>query len=97
MVQRVFETLLLVSCLVALASAAFNYCSLCQDHIACKNNGQFAKECKNARMLKFSAQNIQTALRVHNEVRNKIAGGSEKRFQPATKMPVLVSSYYFVS
>lgn len=91
MVQRIFEILLFASCLVALASAAFNYCTLCKDHIACNNNGQFAQSCKNPKVLKFSSQNIQTALRAHDEVRNKIAGGSEKRFQPATKMPVLVS------
>lgn len=91
MVQRILVVLFFVSCLVALSTAAFNYCTLCKDHIACNNNGQFAKSCKNPKMLKFSSQNIQTALRAHDEVRNKIAGGSEKRFQPATKMPVLVS------
>lgn len=89
MVHRI---LLLVCCLVAVSSAAFNYCTLCKDHIACNNNGQFAKTCKNPKMFKFSTQNIQTALRAHDEVRNKIAGGNEKRWQPATKMPRLVSS-----
>jgi hypothetical protein len=58
--------------------------------VACNNNGQFAKNCKNPKLLKLSSENIKTALNAHNKVRDKIASGSEKGFPAATKMAALV-------
>ncbi|KAG5669801.1 hypothetical protein PVAND_000094 [Polypedilum vanderplanki] len=69
---------------------AVDYCKLCSDHIACNNNGQFASTCpRDATMVTFSNQHIQTLLNAHNNARNTIAGGGVSKLRTASKMMTL--------
>lgn len=89
MSQQFLHVLLLITSIALTTS--FDYCKLCANHVACNNNGRFARNCQNPKSIKLSDKNIQTVLHAHNVARNKIAGGYEPRFSAASKMPVLVN------
>jgi hypothetical protein len=79
------------------AVSAVDYCALCRDHIACNNNGRFSPACpSNAAIVRLSSGNIQTALSAHNQVRDKIASGSQGGFRPASKMMTLVRNFSLI-
>jgi hypothetical protein len=73
-----------------------DYCSpdLCakgKRHIACKNNGDFDANCpKNRTLIPLSEDNIELIVDLHNKYRNKIASGSDPRYQPAARMSTMV-------
>lgn len=70
---------------------AVDYCSLCKNHVACKNNGRFAASCpKNAAIVKLSSNNVETILKAHNFDRNLLANGKVPGYKSATKMMILV-------
>lgn len=72
-------------------ASAVDYCNLCKNHVACKNNGKFASSCpKDAFILKLSNNNVETILKAHNYDRNLLASGAVPGFKSASKMMVLV-------
>ncbi|KAL7023012.1 hypothetical protein ACKWTF_012469 [Chironomus riparius] len=71
-------------------TSAVDYCSLCKNHVACKNNGRFAASCpKNAAIVKLSSNNVETILKAHNFDRNLLANGKVPGYKSATKMMIL--------
>ena len=74
--------------------AATDYCKLCSNHIACNNTGKFASACpKDAAITKLTQTDINLFVTVHNQLRNKVAGGLLKGFSSATNMSAVVSIY----
>lgn len=70
---------------------AFDYCEICNNHIACNNNGELSVKCpRDARIFPLSAKEIDTILIAHNTARNKIAGGREFGFPMASRMMAVV-------
>lgn len=74
--------------------AATNYCLLCPNHIACNNTGRFAPSCpSDAAIVKLAQSDINLIVTVHNQQRNKIAGGLVQGFKSATNMSLVVSPF----
>lgn len=79
---------------------ATDYCSLCQNHIACKYNAvnalSFGSSCSADRVIvKMTNEQKEYILKLHNRMRNKLALGEIQGYSPATKMPVFVSIQFF--
>lgn len=78
------------------AGEGTDYCSpeICakgKRHIACGNNGDFDSNCpKNRTLIPLSEDNIELIVDLHNKYRNKIASGSDPRYQPAARMSTMV-------
>ncbi|XP_013097881.2 antigen 5 like allergen Cul n 1 [Stomoxys calcitrans] len=74
---------------------AKDYCnpSLCRKdikHIGCKNNGHFSSTCpSDARMVNMDGKLKTTLVKAHNEKRNFIAGGGDRRHSPACNMATI--------
>lgn len=88
-------TVALVLGLAALAAA--NYCSVCSDHTMCKyTTTKAGSACKNYKWTALTSTNKAAAVKAHNDLRNKVALGQEKRglkAQPsASNMRKMVSS-----
>jgi hypothetical protein len=72
--------------------AATDYCKLCTNHIACNNTGKFASTCPtDAAIVKLTQADINLFVIVHNQLRNKLAGGLVQGFKSATNMSLVVS------
>ena len=83
-------TLIIIFKILNLTSAV-DYCNLCKNHVACKNNGKFAASCpKDASIVKLSNNNVETILKAHNFDRNLLASGKVPGYKSATKMMILV-------
>lgn len=83
-------TIFIISSLI-LATTANDYCTLCLNHIACRNSGQIAYTCpRNARIVPIEESEIQTILDAHNSLRNLTAGGG-KALPKAVKMMRMVN------
>ena len=73
--------------------ATKDYCKLCTNHIACNNTGKFASTCPtNAAIVKLTPGDINLFVTVHNQLRNKLAGGLVKGFKSATNMSFVVNN-----
>lgn len=71
-----------------------NYCSLCANHIACNNTGNFAAACPtDATLVPLSTDIKNSILNSHNSYRNKIASGGQVGFSTAAKMNKLVRNF----
>jgi len=71
-----------------------NYCSstICRSgtHIACNNNGAWSKNCPSgARLIDINVQKT-LVLNLHNDNRNRIAGGAMSNFDSASRMATMV-------
>jgi len=76
---------------ISILVSAVDYCALCKNHVACKNNGKFATSCpKDASIVNLSGKNVETILKAHNFNRNLLASGKVSGFKSATKMMILV-------
>ncbi|XP_034237730.1 venom allergen 3-like isoform X1 [Thrips palmi] len=65
---------------LGVAAAATDYCKLCPDHVMCKYpSASPGKACKNYKKPTISASDKELIVRLHNEYRNKVALGQEKR------------------
>lgn len=83
-----------LSLLFTIANAV-DYCKLCTNHVACNNNNKFNSNCSSdAKLVPMTSSAIQTFLNTHNELRNKIAGGSQRGFESAKKMMKLVKKIF---
>lgn len=72
--------------------AVTDYCSLCENHIACNNNGNWASICPADAEISILTPDIKNAiLAEHNFLRNKVASGAQLGFKSASKMNKLVS------
>lgn len=89
---------LAVSFLIGFVAANSEYCDagLCSanlKHIACGNNGEFHKNCPaDRKLVQLTDNDTNLILRTHNAYRNRIAGGTEVGFFPASRMATMVSS-----
>lgn len=99
MFTKVLASLLVLTLSVSLVSSVVDYCDqgLCEattgyKHITCDATGNFLPSCPNdARVVPISTINRKQILDLHNKYRNKIAGGNEPGFNPATRMTTLVN------
>lgn len=72
-------------------------CSKGKRHIGCNNNGAFDSNCpKNRTLIPLSEDNIELIVDLHNKYRNKIASGSDPRYQPAARMSTVVRGTNFL-
>jgi len=76
-------TFLMVS---AVTKAEFDYCSITKKHTMCQYQG-FGDKCGSVLGNGITNQDIKDILRVHNELRAKIANGLEKRGKPGPQPP----------
>lgn len=61
-------------------------------HITCDTIAHFLSTCpKDARVVDLTYENVDQIIDLHNEYRNRIAGGNETGFDTAAKMPTMVS------
>lgn len=86
--------------LLCQSTEAVNYCSLCQNHIACKYNAvsvlSFGSSCSPDRVIvKMTNEQKEYILKLHNRMRNALALGEIWRYSPAAKMPVFVSRNFY--
>ncbi|CAG9807637.1 unnamed protein product [Chironomus riparius] len=87
-VLEVFLILIFVN--VTNVIAATDYCKLCTNHIACNNTGTFANACSSdAVIAELSQAEKNLIVIVHNQLRNKLAGGMLQGFQSATNMSLV--------
>lgn len=94
-VSLVITVILLCQC-----TESVNYCSLCQNHIACKYNAvsvlSFGSSCSPDRVIvKMTNEQREYILKLHNRMRNKLALGEIRGYSPAAKMPVFVSNIFY--
>lgn len=83
---------LVILMLLSLAYSQDTYCSLCDNHVACRNDGSWAANCPSgAEALTLSDANINTVLSEHNRVRNLLALGKIPGYKTASKMKPFVS------
>lgn len=95
----VIVSFVLTVILLGHCTEAFNYCSLCQNHIACKYNAvsalSFGSACSPDRVIvKMTNKQKEYILKLHNRMRNKLALGEIHGYSPAAKMPVFVSTIF---
>ena len=84
--------IIIISLTIAISLAATDYCSLCENHIACNHNGNWSSSCPaDAEISLLSLDTKNTILAEHNFLRNKVASGSQSGFKSASKMSKLVS------
>lgn len=85
---RIFITIFLTS---KTSLAISDYCSLCTNHIACNNPGNWAPICPNDAVLVEITPEIQNSLvDAHNSYRNLIASGGVVGYNSAVKMNKMV-------
>lgn len=94
-VPPVIIVILLCQC-----TEAFNYCSLCQNHVACKYNAvnalSYGFSCSPDRIIvKMTNEQKEYILKLHNRMRNKLALGEIDGYSPAAKMPVFVNTILY--
>jgi len=87
---------ILVICFVlysfSVISSVSGYCSLCAGHIACNHTGNFNSNCPaDASIERFTATERTQLLDLHNDYRNRIAGGQIPPFLSASSMNAVVS------
>lgn len=90
-----FEMLIqiVLTCLIFAGASAVDYCSLCSNHIACNNTGNWNASCPaDAQLVVLSTNDIQLFLTEHNTLRNKIASGGQAGFLTASRMTTMVWS-----
>lgn len=79
-------------------AAATDYCSLCEGHVACNNDGSFGENCpSDVKIAELSSEIKNAIVAEHNKLRNKVASGDEPHFKKATQMNVLVCLNYFLN
>lgn len=98
---KVSSSVLLLAAAIGMASGIVDYCpqskELCKyttfdQHITCGATGDLLASCpSDARTVDLTNENIQQIVDLHNQYRNKIAGGNEPRFSSASKMTTMVS------
>jgi len=71
---------------VNMAMAEFDYCSISKKHTMCQYQG-FGAKCTQVLGSGTDQREIKEILRVHNELRAKLANGLEKRGQPGPQPP----------
>lgn len=70
-----------------------NWCSLCANHVGCRNNGRMASNCpKDAQIIKLDEFSKRIFVAEHNKLRNTIASGMQRGFPPACHMMAVVRS-----
>ncbi|XP_070497992.1 antigen 5 like allergen Cul n 1-like [Chironomus tepperi] len=86
-----FIKVLILICTLQYINGQTDYCDLCPDHIACNNTGTFSSKCPaNAVIVNLSDSDKDLFVSVHNELRNKIAGGLLPGFSTASDMFAVV-------
>lgn len=98
MILKVAASALVFALVINLASCLVDYCGrgLCgltgYRHITCGATGKFAPSCpSDALVVPMTSQIQQQLMDLHNENRNRLAGGYEPGFHPATRMTTMVS------
>ena len=81
--------------------AEFDYCSITKKHTMCGTDQGYGDKCGKVLGSGISGQDEKEILRVHNELRAKIANGQERRGKPgpqppAANMEQMVSRYTYV-
>lgn len=71
---------------VNMALAEFDYCSITKKHTVCLNKG-FGAKCTQVLGSGTNRKEIEEILRVHNDLRAKIANGLENRGRPGPQPP----------
>ncbi|XP_037940538.1 antigen 5 like allergen Cul n 1-like [Teleopsis dalmanni] len=67
-----------------------NYCDICNDHIACNNNGEKAADCaSDAALVNITPELKNLLLDAHNSKRNSVAGGNVENHSPACRMATM--------
>lgn len=99
--RKVSSIITLLVSAIGLTSAIVDYCPQSQElcklttfsqHITCGATGDLLPSCpSDAQTIDLTNDNIQQIVDLHNQYRNKIAGGNEPRFSPAAKMTTMVS------
>ena len=69
------------------AKAEFDYCSITKKHTMCGTDQGYGDKCGKVLGSGISGQDAQEILRVHNELRAKIANGQERRGKPGPQPP----------
>ncbi|KAE8740600.1 hypothetical protein FOCC_FOCC013879, partial [Frankliniella occidentalis] len=73
------QLLVLLPLLACVAAAENAYCKICKDHPLCKYTTTPGAACKNYVAPRMSSSDKELIVRLHNEFRNKVALGQEKR------------------
>lgn len=69
-----------------------DYCSVCSNHIACNNPGNWYPACPaDAKMVILDTDMRNLIVHTHNTLRNKVASGNQVGYNSATKMYKMVS------
>ncbi|XP_055846801.1 antigen 5 like allergen Cul n 1-like [Episyrphus balteatus] len=76
---------------ISQVTAATDYCdkALCgkAEHIACNNTGEFATTCSSdKKLIKISPDFRRAMVKQHNKLRNQLASGDMKPFEPSPRM-----------
>lgn len=79
------------------SSNAVDYCSICSNHIACNNPGNWGSNCVDPELLTLTAEIKASILNSHNNYRQNVASGGVAGFSSATKMSRIVSKKFFLT